>query len=532
MHSGQIVHCATQGGVILIKNKRTLMTMKLNSEIKKRNKLIALLLIIIVLLSSSTFFASAAQTDLEKTGRFYFTYNGTYGPNVYFETDYFRNVKNSSYRREWSVLRNQTFEYVSDLIDRHNYYVNPQAQDTSSNDKSVLSMLSTLTSENANKEDDNNKKLAEKYIKQWNNMQRQLESVIRETQVCCSYDEETPKYANGEKVKAANYQTLKSDASDVSEKLENIMSNLKTSYEEANYNVNLAAQKRTNGLFNVANKLWGYLGKILKTLGLGSSNSNNFLGVSLTTSSMKSIANSISAITKSFAYCILIILFGLNLTSTALKFDMMSVEGVVRVLGGLIIGKIWVDVSINVCGYILNIVNDLNKQIFNILVTNNYGGMTLSSNFVSKNEVKNSFWDFFGSLINWLSSTLWQIPQSILAIVIVVAIIMVMIKIITRNFELTCLMALSPLFFSALANEETKVYFKKFMGAFLSTALYITYMVIVYAVGSEWITQLSDPSQVTGFVQACLNVLPRCIIIIGITRVMMKPPKVLLGLID
>lgn len=532
MHSGQIVHCTTQGGISLIKNKRTLTTMKLNSEIKKRNKLMALLLIVIVLLSSSTFFVSAAQTDVDETGRFYFTYNGTYGPNVYFETDYFRNIKNSSYRREWSVLRNETFEYVSDLLDRHNYYVNPQAQDTSSNAKSVLSMLSVLTSDDANKDDDSNKKLAEKYIKQWKNMQRQLESVIHETQVCCSYGEEQPKYATGEKVKAANYQTLKSDASNVSEKLENIMFNIKTSYSEAKYNANAAAQKRANGLFNVANKLWGYLGKILKTLGLGSSNSNNFLGISLTTGAMKSIANSISAITKTCAYCILIVLFGLNLTSTALKFDMMSVEGVVRVLGGLIIGKRWVDVSINVCGYILNIVNDMNKQIFNTLVTNNYGGLTLSSNFVSKNEVQNSFWDFLGSLINWLGGIFWQLPYMILAIVIIVAIIIVIIKIITRNFELTCLMALSPIFFAALANEETKAYFKKFMGAFLSTALYITYMVIVYAVGSEWITQLSDPSQVTGFAQACLVILPRCIIILGICRVMMKPPKVLLSLVD
>lgn len=95
-------------------------------------------------------------------------------------------------------------------------------------------------------------------------------------------------------------------------------------------------------------------------------------------------------------------------------------------------------------------------------------------------------------------------------------------------------MAISPLAFACVANDEAKVYFKKFIGAFLSTCLYMTFMIICYAIGSQWLSEANSALDVAtnSFFTNMKQLIPRFVIIFGICRIMAKPPKALTNLID
>ena len=137
----------------------------------------------------------------------------------------------------------------------------------------------------------------------------------------------------------------------------------------------------------------------------------------------------------------------------------------------------------------------------------------------------------FNAIIEFITG----FPSLILIIIMIVCIVLVIIKLVARCFELTCLVSLSPIFFATLVGEESKRYFRKFMSAFLSTAGYIAYVAIVYAVGTRWVAQATEPNLVSSLAQLFLPIistLPRAIIIIACCRVMVKPPKVLLSLTD
>lgn len=102
------------------------------------------------------------------------------------------------------------------------------------------------------------------------------------------------------------------------------------------------------------------------------------------------------------------------------------------------------------------------------------------------------------------------------------------------KYPVTCLVALSPLFFATLVGEESKRYFRRFISAFLSTAGYIIYVAIVYSVATQWLASIAPPTitDITSFFENMKSLLPRTIILIACCRVMTKPPKVLLSLTD
>ena len=279
--------------------------------------------------------------------------------------------------------------------------------------------------------------------------------------------------------------------------------------------------------------MWKQLGRTLKDFGNGNARKgSNFFGISWGTNSMKKIANLIAPITKAFAYCLVVILFGLNMTNTMLQFEFTSPRGILRALGTLLIAKIWIDLSVTVCGYIVSTVNSMNSQLLNLLKINAHGVVYLS-NFEPK-TVNASSWNFIGTIISFFQGLFWRGPELILIIALGFAIISVFIKILSRAFELTCLMAISPLAFACVANDEAKVYFKKFIGAFLSTCLYMTFMIICYAIGSQWLSEANSALDVAtnSFFTNMKQLIPRFVIIFGICRIMAKPPKALTNLID
>lgn len=101
---------------------------------------------------------------------------------------------------------------------------------------------------------------------------------------------------------------------------------------------------------------------------------------------------------------------------------------------------------------------------------------------------------FVKRIFSLLKSILIGFPSMIILGIMAVCIVIVIVKLVARCFELTCLVAISPIFFATLVGEETKRYFRRFISAFLSTAGYIVYIAIVYAVATQWVASATTPS--------------------------------------
>lgn len=494
-----------------LKPHKTLRTISYKQANKKRTKFIALMILVIILISSvmPTAFASTTQVNF----------------GDWIDTSYYQRAYDHS---GWSNLRIEAFDTAFRLVQSYNDYTKFNTKKK----ENVVKMVNELCSDKLNENNDYNRQIGEELKKHWASLGNDILSIDSMTHTYCAKGNGIPVLDDSDtKVKNSDYTDLISKCRDSQKTMNEIVKQVKKYYETSSFDANSSASKFSNSIFNLVGKCWKYLGTLLKTWGTGSSSTSNFLGIGWTTNSMKSIANSVSGITKTFAYCIAIILFGLNLQNTMLQFEITTLKGVLKIFAGLLIGKVWIDVSINVCAYILNIVNSLNKQIFSALYTN-ATALELKDTFTYNSKVDENWWDFIGVIINYFENILWHLPEYALGIFVCISIISVMIKLVVRNFELTALMCIAPLAFSTIVNNETKVYFKKFIGAFISTAMYATFMVICFIVGSQWLSELNQPLGSTSFASSITSILPKTIIIVGICRIMRKPPKVLTSLIE
>ena len=118
--------------------------------------------------------------------------------------------------------------------------------------------------------------------------------------------------------------------------------------------------------------------------------------------------------------------------------------------------------------------------------------------------------------------------------------VIVVIKLLTRQFELATLCCVSPAFFACLAGEQTKVVFKKFIMTFLSVVLEVVFMAIMYYIYCSFVKQWTSQGSMesigitvdfsslfsleSGFIQFL-------IISICAFMLMIKPPKILRNLV-
>lgn len=498
---------------------KTIKTIKLQEGNRKRNKIIALALLVIILLSITSQGVLAAKVDIESTSE-------QEAKTIYLFPQKTLDQYRSHENLQRDFLRTQIFADTYRLIEDYNKKSNK-----------VLKYLLSLVSEEKNKDNDKNSKKAISYSNKWYSLYSDILYLDGQVEQTCfsSGNGKGLKWSNGSDVTNKDFTDMRSSITKCNNEMYSLLEKIKTTYDESNINIQNDTSKYVSANYKVLNWLWKKLGSVIKQFGKGNSSGNNILGVAWSTQSVKKIANTVAPVTKSFAYCIVVILFGVNMTNTMIQFDFTSPRGILKVFGSLLIAKIWVDVSVNVCIYILNIVNSMNSQILNLLTANGNGVVSLSNVWNAKPNTDPSWWDFIGAVISYFEGIIWKLPEIILCCVLCVSIIGVFIKIITRSFELTCLISVAPLAFSCLASEESKPYFKKFMGAFLSTCLFMTFIVICYAVGSQWIAEVNaaqSSTDIKSFFSNMISVIPRFIIIYGVCRIMRKPPKVLTNLID
>lgn len=286
----------------------------------------------------------------------------------------------------------------------------------------------------------------------------------------------------------------------------------------------------TGGLMSLVNKLWNDVGGVISNFAT-SRNAGIVPGISsYNVDDIKNFANGLSATIKYAAYLVIILLFGINVIDTSLQFELMTIKGGIKVFGRLLLAKIWVDLSIDICCYALSIINSIGAAI----VAN---GFTATGNLLPNFELGSvlsgvvTLIPFIGPLMAQIFNAAYVIPIILMCLAIIVAIVAICVKLIIRTLELVCLTTVSPIMFATLTGESTKRYFMKFMSTFLSTAGSIVFIAIVYKIGSEWIRAMSveNYSNMWEFLGFAL---PRLMVVIGVSCVIVKPPKALTSLFD
>lgn len=67
---------------------------------------------------------------------------------------------------------------------------------------------------------------------------------------------------------------------------------------------------------------------------------------------------------KTIGYGILVLLFGINLIHSAMQFELVNYKGVIKILVGLLLAKLWVDLSTDICIALIDTCTDIASSVF------------------------------------------------------------------------------------------------------------------------------------------------------------------------
>jgi hypothetical protein len=215
-----------------------------------------------------------------------------------------------------------------------------------------------------------------------------------------------------------------------------------------------------------------------------------------------------------FAYALLILFFGIGVIQNAMTTELFTIRGGAKVFGQLLICKILIDLSGTICVAILDVCTHITKLIVDtdvaLSVANDYGEPFPSVNI-----------PVVGSFIELILAIIYFIPTLLMILAVGIAAMFVAIKIVMRTFQIGVLLTISPSFFACLASDATREYFKKFINAFLATALDIVFMAMIYAAGKAYLLSNNFFTDTSWSVVA-----------IAMCCMMVKPPQFLRGLIN
>lgn len=243
-----------------------------------------------------------------------------------------------------------------------------------------------------------------------------------------------------------------------------------------------------NVIVDGLNLMWGDLGTTITGATSATGGSTITFGGHDIGASFDTFIDSAVVVTKAFGYGIAIICFGIGFTNEAVAFELSTERGWFKVLGQLLLAKIWVDLSVNICRGIYKIILSLASQIMSVTP-----GVTLLQPVTSPSGdgVISSLLVWFTDLTAWLVPVL---PLAAISIIILVCLCKMYIKLIVRNFEITCLMCVSPLFFATLASSATSSFFRRFISSFISVIAQILWMGITYSLTTTIISDITAPA--------------------------------------
>lgn len=266
-------------------------------------------------------------------------------------------------------------------------------------------------------------------------------------------------------------------------------------------------------LFNIPEGLWDFLGTSISN---SASSDSSMFGLSLST--INTAAENMLPYINVLAYLILIIGFGISLSHSSLESQLTTPRGAVRIFIELGIAKLWVDLSLRLCLWVIKLINSIASQAVSSLTeTTIFDGTSLVDMFLT----------LFGSIsfspLAIIAGLIKNIPDIVIAIVLIVCIVKVMIRLVTRNFELACFLVLAPAGFASAVSEATRPYFRKFLGAFINATLQILLIAVTFNVVSFWISAVNSSS--TSFISSVGNEWLVMIIICAMSRFVSNPPE-------
>lgn len=309
-------------------------------------------------------------------------------------------------------------------------------------------------------------------------------------------------------------------------------------YEELTKQQDLAesqdviASEASSILFSVSSSLSNLLewlltgiGNLLKQ-GFGeSSDTSVFKGFDI-----KGFVDTYSPIFMIFANALLVLLFGVNVISSAVQYELFTLKGAVRTLAHLFLAKIWIDLSCTICLSVINIAGGLLSQIID-KAHDILQHIEFSFTFTYHSDI----W-LIGQIIDFIVMAMVLVIIFLMFIPLLFFLVKVIVKLFIMNFELAALSAMSPAFFACLVGEETKQYFKNFVMTFLSVIVEVIFMGIVYAAFINWYSGFGDLSSAMDL--SNLDIGSQIgkfaifsIVFIAACSLMIKPPQVFKNLV-
>lgn len=144
---------------------------------------------------------------------------------------------------------------------------------------------------------------------------------------------------------------------------------------------------------------------------------------------------------KTIGYGILVLLFGINLIHSAMQFELVNYKGVIKILVGLLLAKLWVDLSTDICIALIDTCTDIASSVFT-----SADEMIVFPSFDTLKSTDTGLW-IIGELLNQLLDIVLLAPIIIVALAILIMCGLIMIKLMLRTFELALYCSVSPAFF-------------------------------------------------------------------------------------
>lgn len=230
---------------------------------------------------------------------------------------------------------------------------------------------------------------------------------------------------------------------------------------------------------------------------------------------VNTIVANFSPLFQTAAYLVFFIAFATGIMDSAVRFDISDPKIIVKLLCRVIIAKVLIDLSIVICFFIFDYCNSFASSIIG-----QASALTLAA--PEATDAYSSI-PIIGWLVSFIISLFQVIPTLIVAVIAFFCELKVLVKLLTRSFEMISLTCLSSVFFACFAGESTKKYGERFLISFISVAGSLIFMAIGYAVGSDVISNMAqDPD---------LGLILQLVVIWGICKFITNPPKILSQLV-
>ncbi len=227
-----------------------------------------------------------------------------------------------------------------------------------------------------------------------------------------------------------------------------------------------------------------------------------------------------SNIFKLVGYTISLLFIGLNFITIISKYELMTFKGGASIVMRVIFAKVFVDLSYEICEFIL-IFND---NIVSAIIDQS---RTLAFTWPDIDTSFSGLW-IIGPIIDFFNILISRTPLLLFAGVLLITGAIIAIKLMIRMIELAIMVTVSPAFFACLSGgEATSRYFRNFIVTFASVVFETLFMAIVYVICMGWWQNVTS----TTYMDWLVNSIPNLGLAIVMCIMMVKPPRILKNLI-